>query len=1309
MDIVNVNTLNTSDQEEKSCDTPEWRERLQVKLLQVTAKLPEKGSESAIGFDLYASQAIIIPAKDRALVNTGIAMAIPYGTYGRIASRSGLAVKYSIDIGAGVIDPDYRGEVKVLLINNGEVDFPVLVGERIAQLILEKAENPIVVQVDELSETERGNSGFGSTGKTELTSVDLSMIEAVSNSELLTFPGTINGHRVHILIDSGSKGNFISNRISEKLNIGSNAPLSHTVTLADGSTFQASLLKGLFLNIFNYSEETEFLIAPIAHDIILGKPWLENINPTINWSQNTLSFVDAEGNTHQWEQEDFFISAKQLEKLMKRDKKLKVWMCVIKDIEEFREKVETTTKDKPEYLKKVLTDFEEVFSGISGMPPKRITDHRIDIVEGSEPPHAPTYHMSGDELKLLKEELDRLLELGHIRPSISPFGTPVFFVIEKTKKIRMVMDYRALNKITIKNRTALPNILELLDRLKDAKIFTKIDLQSGYHLIRMAEKDIPKTAIKTKYGHYEWTVMPFGLCNAPATFQQTMNQIFSDLIDKCLVVYLDDILVFSNTHEDHEQHLKMVLKRMKENKLRARVHKCRFLQEEVDYLGYIISKGMIRHDPTKTEAIQSWILPITITELRSFLGVTNTLLRFVPMYAQHAAVLTDLLKGSPAKKDKIEWTPQSIKVFEDLKTLMSSPQNLHIPDNISPMIVHTDWSEKAIGGWIAQLVDGIEKPIAFESRKLRQAERNYSPYEGELLALVHCLRTFRPYLVGRKVILKSDQKALKWLLDQRILSHRQYRWLGVLQEYDLTLEWIKGSENTIADALSRRAFTAEAAVQVNVIPNIDEIPTFIEKVRQHLLTDSALQEIIQKIKGGKPVKGYTLHNDLLWYKDYLLVIPQALRNNLLHDHHDALLAGHPGVKVTEEMISRQFHWPNLHIDVESYVSSCESCQRNKDSTQRPVGLLKPLEIPSKPWESISMDFITHLPKSKKGNDSITVFVDRLTKMVHLVAGKTTDKAKDVLQQFIAKVVSQHGIPNQIVSDRDSKFTSSFWQNFMELLNVKTSMSSAFHPQTDGQTERMNRTLEQILRMYIDQKQTNWEDLLPIVEFAINNHTSSTTSFTPFFLNYGYHPKFGTSVQKDSANPSALLNHQIIQQNLEKTKDLIRKAQDYQKAYFDKKHRHLDFQVGDFVLLNSENITVDNQREQKSKKLAQRFIGPYKIIRKISPVAYELQMPESTKVHTVFHISKLKEYKNSNSFNRTSHSRPDPILSDGQEEWEVENLMDKRIFRGRTQYLAHWKGFDASERTWIFLEDLGNSLDLVEQFEDNLPLAQRFPS
>jgi transposase InsO family protein len=872
----------------------------------------------------------------------------------------------------------------------------------------------------------------------------------------------------------------------------------------------------------------------------------------------------------------------------------------------------------------------------------------------------------------------------------------------------MVTDYRALNKITVKNRAALPNIRELLDRLRDATIFTKIDLQSGFHLIRVVDDDVHKTAITTKYGHFEFLVMPFGLCNAPATFQTTMNDIFRDLLDECVVVYIDDLLVFSKNHKDHERHLRLVLQRMQEHGLRARVHKCRFLQEEVDYLGFIVGHGMVRADPKRLEAIASWPIPKDVHELRSFLGMANTLLRFTPMFAQHAATLTDLLKGSPGKKDALGWLPKHQTAFESLKTVLTSPKVLVIPDETLPIILHTDWSNQAIGGWISQDIQGDEKPIAYESRKLRPAERNYSPYDGELLALIHCLRIFRPYLVGRKVLVRNDQKALRWLLDQRTLSPRQHRWLDVLLDHDMELDWIPGSRNNVADALSRRRHDRSIGIQVNALSGDDPSEDFIDKVKHELPQDPSLKEILQLLQPDAkipPTKAtminrYSLRDGLLFFEKSRLVLPKILHSQVLREHHDTPVAGHPSWNVTYASLANHYFWPRMSKDVRKYVQTCDECQRLKDGHTPPYGLLTPLQIPEKPWSSISMDFIVQLPKTPRGFDAITVFVDRLTKMVHITAGKTTDDAPTVARQFLSSVFRLHGLPDEIISDRGSVFTSRFWKSFLSLLDTRVATSTAFHPQTDGQTERMNRTIEQMLRFLVDYRQTNWDLLLPIVEFSINNHRSQSTQHTPFYLNYGHHPKTPSNMALKSLVPAAQLSFDELRSTIELVKDLLRTAQDRMAELANTHRTELTLNIGDQVLLSATNVTADSQSNRPSRKLAPRYIGPYTIIERVGPVSYKLDLPADLPIHPVFHISRLRPYHDPLSFdpNREVPSRPPPEIVGEEPEYEAEHVLDKRTRRRRVEYLIKWVGYPESESTWEPLSHLHHAMDIVRDFE-----------
>ena len=583
--------------------------------------------------------------------------------------------------------------------------------------------------------------------------------------ELLVIEGHLDSLPVRVLIDGGAKGNFVNEETRKTAGLGLSSSPPRPLVLADGRTITSQLSPNCPLSIHGSNFTLDLLSAPLSYDVILGKPFLSSLNPSIDWRNNTITFTSPIGQLITWNafdapsSEEPPLTAKEFHRLLQK-KDTRAFLCYIKDLEEFHQALDDTTSHQPAFLRQVLLDHEEVFSGVTGLPPRRPQDHRIQTLPDAKPPFQPLYHMSPQELALLKEELQRLLNLGHIQPSISPYGAPVFFVQEKTGKIRMVTDYRALNKITVKNNAPLPNIQELLDRLRDATIFTKIDLQSGFHLIRVVDEDVHKTAIRTKYGHFEFLVMPFGLCNAPATFQSTMNNIFRDFIDVFVIVYMDDLLIYSKTLQDHEKHLRAVLQRMQQHGLRARVHKCRFLQPEVDYLGFIVGKGVIRPDPNRIVALSSWLPPKDIHELRSFLGMANTLLRFTPMFAHHASILTDLLKGHPGKRDALDWQPKHQTAFDELKTVLTSPKVLHIPRDDLPIILHTDWSTQAIGGWISQEIEGEERPTAFESRKLRPAERNYSPYDGELLALIHCLRIFRPYLFGRKVLVRNDQKAL---------------------------------------------------------------------------------------------------------------------------------------------------------------------------------------------------------------------------------------------------------------------------------------------------------------------------------------------------------------------------------------------------------------------------------------------------------------------------------------------------------------------------------------------------------------------
>jgi hypothetical protein len=445
----------------------------------------------------------------------------------------------------------------------------------------------------------------------------------------------------------------------------------------------------------------------------------------------------------------------------------------------------------------VVKEFADVFpEELPGMPPERELEFTIDLKPGTEPIARTPYRMSTPELQELKMQLKELLDLGLIRPSVSPWGAPVIFIRKKDGSWRLCIDYRQLNKATIKNQYPLPRIDDLFDQMKGATVFSKIDLRSGYHQLRIKEDDVPKTAFKTRFGHYEFTVLPFGLTNAPGVFMSLMNGVFREYLDKFVQVFIDDILIYSRTTEEHDEHLRLVLQCLREHKLYGKLSKCSFYQSRIHYLGHVISGEGIAVDPAKVEAIMEWPAPTNVTEVRSFMGLAGYYRRFVEGFSKIANPITELQK----KNKKFVWTEKCAEAFRRLKELLTTAPILKVPDMDADFLVCTDASKEGLGGVLMQ--DG--RVIAYISRKLRRHEENYATHDLELLAIVYALKVWRHYLVGRKFELKTDHCGLQHIFTQSDLNARQRRWSELLSEYDFEITYIKGTVNRVADALSRR-------------------------------------------------------------------------------------------------------------------------------------------------------------------------------------------------------------------------------------------------------------------------------------------------------------------------------------------------------------------------------------------------------------------------------------------------------------------------------------------------------------------------
>ena len=1109
----------------------------------------------------------------------------------------------------------------------------------------------------------------------------------------MTFIGYVNGAKARVLLDSGASNSFLSLDFSRRLGVCGNG-LQSVVELGGGEhtlITTGSVRVTVRLDNCHTRWPCDVLDLNTNYDLVLGRDWLRS-------HRVLLDFGDGAAYLHKGNRcytlygicsaepssVPPLLTAMQLKrKLRSGDECLLAQVTVVDG--------DASEVEFPTEMKDLAIEFKDVFqSPPAGLPPARNIGHTIPLEPDSHPPFRPIYRLSPLEYAEAKAQIAEYLSKGWIEHSSSPYGAPILFVPKKNGQLRMCVDYRALNKVTVKNRYPLPRIEDLFDKLRHATVFSSLDLAQGYHQIRITDADVPKTAFRTPFGHYQWRVLSFGLTNAPATFQRLMNDVFRSYLDDFVLVYLDDILIFSRSVEEHKDHLRKVLTTLQQHQLYAQPAKCHFFKDEVAYLGHMVGKGQLRMDPKKVSAVQDWNVPQDVGQLRSFLGLTNYFRKFLKNYSAVVAPLTRLT----GKTKQWQWTTECQKAFTMVKEMLVKAPVLVLPDFSKPFTVVTDASELGIGAVLLQ----EDHPVAFESRKLSSAEQAYSTTDKEMLAVVHALRTWRCYLEGVCFTVITDHNPNTYFQTQQHLSRRQARWSELISSYKFDFLYRPGKTN-LADSLSRQPVGPAPVVELNALRKVHRGQAALTSlIKQGYRQDPWFKQV-NNLKNLKQVTG-------LWYRGTAIVVPdyKGIRTDILYEVHSSKYAGHVGISKTRLAMATKYWWPKWGRDVDQYVKRCDACARNKVPTDKPGGLLQPLPIPESPWEEVSMDFITQLPPTKMGHDAILVFVDRFTKMVHFAPTNTDVSAIETARLFTEHVFRLHGQPKSIVSDRDTRFTSTFWRSLMENLGTQLKLSTAFHPQTDGQTERVNRTLEQMLRMFISPAQDNWHELLPILEFACNNAVHSSTGQTPFFLNYGRHPSTPLDRGFGRDHVPAAKDYTVAMQEAQRdARAYLLKAQQRQKSYADTRRRELIFAVGDKVLLSTKNLRLATPG---SRKLLPRYVGPFEVIQRVGEVAYKLALPGTMKIHNVFHVSLLARY------DATGPCQPPPILlPDGSEEYEVERLLDNRVRRtGRSskrtnEYLIKWSGYGHEHNTWEPASNIPDAL-IEEYWEDQAARAVR---
>ncbi|GJU62308.1 putative reverse transcriptase domain-containing protein [Tanacetum coccineum] len=676
----------------------------------------------------------------------------------------------------------------------------------------------------------------------------------------------------------------------------------------------------------------------------------------------------------------------------------------------------------------------------------------------------------------LSEQLKELSDKGFIRPSSSPWGAPVLFVKKKDGSFRMCIDYRELNKLTVKNRYPLPRIDDLFDQLQGSSVYSKIDLRSGYHQLRVREEDIPKTAFRTRYGHYEFQVMPFGLTNAPAVFMDLMNRVCKPYLDKFVIVFIDDILIYSKNKQEHEEHLKLILELLKKEELYAKFSKCEFWIPKVQFLGHVINNQGIHMDPAKIESIKDWASPKSPTEIHQFLGLVGYYRRFIEGFSKIAKPMTKLTQ----KKVKFEWGHKQETAFQLLKQKLCSAPILALPEGSKDFIIYCDALIKGLGVVLMQR----EKVIAYASRQLKIHEKNYTTYDLELGAVVFSVKLWRYYLYRTKCMVFTDHKSLQHILNQKELNMRQRRWLELLSDYDCEIRYHPGKANVVADALSRKEREPPLRVRALVMTIGLNLPKQIldaqtearkpeniknEDVGGMLVENSKDPEKLRTEKLEPHADGTLCFNGRSWLPCY-----GDLRTVIMHESHKSKYSIHPGFDKMYQDMKKLYWWPNMKANIATYVSKCLTCAKVKAEHQRPSGLLVQPDIPQWKWDNITMDFVTKLPKSSQGYDTIWVIVDRLTKSAIFVPMRETDPMDKLARMYLKE----------------------------NALGTSLDMSIAYHLQTDRQSERTIQTFEDMLCACAIDFGKGWVNLLPLVEFSYNNSYNASIKAAPFEALYG---------------------------------------------------------------------------------------------------------------------------------------------------------------------------------------------------------------
>lgn len=1096
----------------------------------------------------------------------------------------------------------------------------------------------------------------------------------------------------------------------------------------------------------------------------------------------------------------------------------------------------------------------------------------IPLRPGSKEISLPPFPSSPAKREVMDKQMDTWIQLGVIEPSVSPWGAPGF-IVYRNGKPRMVIDYRKLNELTIPDEFPLPKQEDIMHALSGAQWLSTMDALAGFTQTTIVEEDRPKTAFRTHRGLWQFRRMPFGLRNGPSIFQRIMQNVLAPYLFVFALVYIDDIVVYSRSFDEHVQHLDKALQAIARAGVTLSPTKCHFGYHSLMLLGQKVSRLGLSTHKDKVKAIVDLAAPTNVHELQVFLGMMVYFSAYIPFYAWIAAPLFRLLRSengwswdeshreafelckqalvqAPVRAHAIAGQPyrlysdacdyglaailqqvQAIKIRDLRGTKMYARlekafrNNEPIPRLVAPAA--KDFEDVPTpGAWAKSFEDTevhVERVIAYWSRILKSAERNYSPTEREALALREGLIKFQTYIEGEKVVAITDHAALTWSRTFQNVNRRLLTWGTTFSAYpDLVIVHRAGRVHSNVDPISRlrrrtpfqdgpadldsRPLTigdqvndplkntfeelgtrfeerllhvasahartlhdddhpAPRALMVSQQAPFHDTPTTfsyhaaatstllvgladeeVQQWREAYLIDTHYREVLKslRIEGDPSLSAFPQYyvgdNGLIYFEDWngaaRLAVPESLRLGIIKEIHDTITEGaHAGYHRTYNRVAHTYYWPRMSRDIKKYTSTCDICQKSKPRRHAPVGFLQPIAIPSRPFEVVTMDFIPELPKSC-GYDNCFVIVDKLTKYGLFIPTTTDISAEDTAKLFFHHVVAHYGLPRQVISDRDPRWSANFWEQLCKHMDIRRALTTSHHPQADGQTEILNQGLEIALRVYVSASRDDWSEHLDALMLSYNTSTHTATGYSPAYLLRGYLPVTGSTLAHPSpaitcppprhttggeniGMSSEISIHQHADEMAEqfhadrhRAQQALKLGQAHQQKAYNKGRIHREFKEGDLVVLNPHSLELLRQETGRGRKLLMKYDGPFEIMQKVSSVAYRLRLPASYGIHPVINVAHLEAYQASPpELGERPRKRMNRADFHEMPEVEVERIVAQRWKRGKggrriMMYRTRYVGTDADEDEWLTRNELRNAPDVLIEWQRHLAQTTR---